>query len=104
MCFAIYNNLPALRATVHYYNQDRVGVDTTFSLQNCPEWPMTYDRSWQHMCINLHSCLSDYYQDGQMFQVQRLQFDRQANWAWVDEVAIAAGAIGGLMCEICVQT
>ena len=35
-----------------------------------------------------------------MFQVERLQFDREATWAWVDEVAIAAGPIEGLMCYL----
>lgn len=93
MCFAFNGILTHLEADVHYYNEDRVGTDITFNLQTCPEWPSSVDWTWQHVCINLHSCLSDYDQDGQMFEVERLQFVQGT--FWVDEVAIAAGSIEG---------
>lgn len=33
-----------------------------------------------------------------MFQVERLEFERDTIWAWVDEVAIAAGPVAGWLC------
>ena len=95
MCFAFSNTLPALRANVHYYTGlERIGKDITFDLRNCPEWPVSFDASWRHLCINLHTCLSDYDREGQRFQVEKLAFDSGGTF-WLDEVAIAAGSVVG---------
>lgn len=94
VCFAFYGTLPALRANVHYYTGDeRIGTDTTFNLQICPDWPTSFDGLWRHICINMRTCFSDYDREGEMFQVEKLAFE--GGTFWVDEIAIAAGSIEG---------
>ena len=97
VCFAYLGTLPALRADVHYYTGDeRVGTDVTFDLRSwCPDWPNSFDGStWNHLCINLQTCLSGYDPEGQMFQVGRVAFD--GGTFWIDEFTIAAGNVEGI--------
>lgn len=67
-------------------------MDVTFDLQNCPNWPDSVDMPWQHVCVNLHSCLTGQYPEGEMFEIDFLSFG-----GLIDEVAIAAGAVDGMM-------
>ena len=98
VCFASlsYGTLPALAATVHYYTGDeRVGTDISFDLrQNCPDWPTSSAGVWQHVCINLNSCLRNYDEEGQMFLVGKLTFS--GGTFWIDEFSISPGSIEGL--------
>ena len=95
VCFAFSGSLPALRATTHYYTGDeRLGADITFNLQGCPDWPTSQEGVWQHVCVNLHSCLRSYDDEGQMFQVDSLRFD--SGTFWIDEFRVSPGNVEGM--------
>ena len=93
VCFAFYDTVPSLTARASYISPDRVVMDITFDLQTCPSWPTSPERSsWQHVCINLHACLGSHYPEGERFEVETLSFG-----GLIDEVAIAAGSVEGMM-------
>ena len=95
VCFAYLGTLPVLWARVHYYaGNERIGTDITFDLRSCSEWPMSFDGAWHHLCINLQSCLSGQFEDGQMFQVDKIWFS--GGGFWIDEFTISSGGVEGL--------
>ena len=98
VCFAYYiYNAPSLWARVHYYAGDeRVGTDINFDLRTCPEWPMSFNGEWGHTCINLQSCLIARYEDGQMFQVDKIWFSGGS--FLIDEFSVSPGNAEGLSC------
>ena len=89
---------------MHYYRgEDGISTDITFNFaENCPDWPVEFDASWRHVCLDMRSCLSSYDSEGQMFQVSAVRFSTGSTF-WIDEVSITPGPVTGMYLSVYVN-